>query len=127
MRSLMIVVLFVFTSTIAFSQNSIEGTWQPEGKQAIFKIFEKNGKYYGQLIGSTNPDEDKKIKSKEKIILLRNLEKESDKEYCCGVFIAPENKTKLSASLTLVDKNNIKLTLKKGWFGKTIVWNRIKI
>lgn len=123
----MIVVLFVFTSTIAFSQNSIEGTWQPEGKQAIFKIFEKNGKYYGQLIGSTNPDEDKKIKSKEKIILLRNLEKESDKEYCCGVFIAPENKTKLSASLTLVDKNNIQLTLKKGWFGKTIVWNRIKI
>jgi uncharacterized protein (DUF2147 family) len=125
MRPLMITALCLFLSTLAFSQNSIEGTWQPEGKQAIFQIFEKDGKYYGQLIGSTNPEEDKKIKSQEKIILLRNLEKESDKEYCCGVFIAPENKTKLSASLTLVDKNKIKLTLKKGWFGKTIIWNRI--
>jgi uncharacterized protein (DUF2147 family) len=125
MRLLMITFLCLLISTLAFSQNNIEGTWQPEGKQAIFKIFEKDGKYYGQLIGSTNQDEDKKIKSKEKIILLRNLEKESDKEYCCGVFIAPENKTKLSASLTLVDKNKIKLTLKKGWFGKTIIWNRI--
>ena len=126
MKSLMIAALYLFTSTIAFSQNSIEGTWQPEGKEAIFKIFEKNGKYYGQLLGSTNPEEDKQIKSQEEIILLRNLEKESGKEYCCGVFIAPEKKTTLSASLTLVDKNKIKLTLKKGWFGKTIVWNRIK-
>lgn len=125
MKSLMIATFCLFISTLAFSQNSIEGTWQPEGKQAIFKIFEKDGKYYGQLIGSTNQDEDKKIKSKEKIILLRNLEKESDKEYCCGVFIAPENNTKLSASITLVDKNKIKLTLKKGWFSRTILWNRI--
>jgi uncharacterized protein (DUF2147 family) len=125
MKSIFLMITYLFTSVVVFSQNNIEGTWQPEGKQAIFKIFEKDGKYYGQLIGSTNQDENKKIKSKEKIILLRNLEKESDKEYCCGVFIAPENKTKLSASLTLVDKNKIKLRLKKGWFGKTIIWNRI--
>lgn len=121
----MITVLCLLLSTLAPSQNSIEGTWQPEGKHAIFKIFEKDGKFYGQLIGSTNPEEDTKIKAQDEILLLRNLEKESDKEYCCGVFIAPENKTKLSASLTLVDKNKIKLTLKKGWFGKTIIWNRI--
>jgi uncharacterized protein (DUF2147 family) len=125
MKSIFLMITYLFTSVVVFSQNNIEGTWQPEGKQAIFKIFEKDGKYYGQLIGSTNQDENKKIKSKEKIILLRNLEKESDKEYCCGVFIAPENKTKLSASLTLIDKNKIKLRLKKGWFGKTIIWNRI--
>ncbi|SEJ66179.1 hypothetical protein SAMN05192553_107145 [Cyclobacterium xiamenense] len=60
MKSLMIATFCLFISIIAFSQNSIEGTWQPEGKQAIFKIFEKDGKYYGQLIGSTNQDEDKK-------------------------------------------------------------------
>ena len=121
----MIAVLCLFISTITFSQNSIEGTWQPEGKQAIFKVFEKDGKYHGQLIGSTKPDEDTKIKAQKNIIPLRNLEKESNKVYCCGVFNAPENKTKLSASLTLVDKNKIKLRLKKGWFGKTIIWNRI--
>ena len=125
MKSIFLMITYLFTSVVVFSQSSIEGTWQPEGKQAIFKIFEKDVKYYGQLIGSTNPEEDKKIKSKDEIILLRNLEKESVKEYCCGVFIAPENKTKLSASLTLVDKNKIKLRLKKGWFGKTIIWNRI--
>ena len=125
MKSIFLMITYLFTSVVVFSQNNIEGTWQPEGKQAIFKIFEKDGKYYGQLIGSTNQDENKKIKSKEKIILLRNLEKESDKEYCCGVFIAPENKTRLSASLTLVDQNKIKLRLKKGSFGKTIIWNRI--
>ncbi len=118
-------IICVLTSSVSFSQAGILGTWQPEGKQAIFKIFEKDGKYYGQLIGSTNPEEDKRIKSNDEIILLRNLEKESVKEYCCGVFIAPENKTKLSASLTLVNKNKIKLTLSKGWFGKTIIWNRI--
>jgi len=127
MRSLMIATLCLFLNTLAFSQNNIDGTWQPEGKQAIFKIYEVDGKFYGQLIGSTNPKEDEQIKSQEEIILLKNLEKESDKDYCCGVFIAPEKKTTLSASLTLVDKNKVKLTLTKGWFGKTIVWNRIKI
>lgn len=125
MKSIFLMITCLLATMVTFSQSSIEGTWQPEGKEAIFKIFEKNGKHYGQLIGSTNPEEDKRIKRQEEIILLRNLEKKSDKEYCCGVFFAPENKTKLSASLTLVDKNKIKLRLKKGWLGKTIIWNRI--
>lgn len=113
------------TAIPAFSQHSIEGTWQPEGKEAIFKIFEENGKYYGKLIGSNNQDQDKQIKEKDAIILLSDLQKESSTTYCCGTFIAPEKKKKLAADVTLKDENTIEITVKKGWFSKSIIWKRV--
>jgi hypothetical protein len=111
--------------TMSFSQNTIEGQWQPEGKDAIFKIYEENGKFYGQLIGSNDPEEDLKIKEKDRIILLQDLQKESQSKYCCGLFISPEKKKKVSASLTVKDNNTIVLKVKKGWFSKSIIWKRV--
>jgi uncharacterized protein (DUF2147 family) len=125
MKNTTIVLLFCLISAITYSQNPIEGLWQPEGKDAIFKIYEENGKFYGQLIGSNNPEEDLKIKEKDKIILLRDLQEESKSEYCCGIFISPEKKKKVSASLTLKNDNTVLLKIKKGWFRKSIVWKRI--
>lgn len=125
MKLVLITIMSLLTGTITFSQNSIEGRWQPEGKDAIFKIYEENGKFYGQLIGSDNPEEDLKIKEKDKIILLRDLHEESQSKYCCGIFISPENKKKLSASLTLKNDDTIILEVKKGWFSKSIIWKRV--
>lgn len=125
MKSVIIILVFLVTNSFVFTQNSIEGTWQPEGKEAIFKIFEENDKFYGQLIGSEDPDQDKQIKEKDKIILLRDLQKESSTTYCCGTFIAPEKKQKLSAAVVLKNENTIEITLKKGWFSKSIIWKRV--
>ena len=83
---LVCIIISLLASTITFSQNTIEGTWQPEGKDAIFKIFEENGKYYGQLIGSNDSNQDEQIKEKDAIILLRDLQKESNTNFCCGTF-----------------------------------------
>jgi uncharacterized protein (DUF2147 family) len=125
MKLSLLVCTFSLIGTMAFSQNSIKGIWQPEGKKAIFKIYEENGKFYGQLIGSDNLDENKKIKEKQKIVLLRDLQKESDTEYCCGTFIAPEKKKKLTASAILKNEDTLVLKIKKGWFGKSIIWKRV--
>lgn len=125
MKSLITGMLTLFTSAIAFSQNIIEGTWQPEDKDAIFKIYEDNGKLYGQLIGSNNKEEDEKIKEQESIVLLRDLQKESNNTYCCGTFTSPKNKKKASVSVKLANQNTIVLKVKKGWFSKSIIWNRI--
>lgn len=38
MKSIFFMITYLFTSVVVFSQNNIEGTWQPEGKEAIFKI-----------------------------------------------------------------------------------------
>ncbi|MHB0753855.1 DUF2147 domain-containing protein [Polaribacter sp. M15] len=125
MKSMFLMITCLLTSVVIFSQSSIEGIWQPEGKDAIFKIYEENGKFYGQLIGSNNKDEDKKIKEQESIVLLRDLQEESSKTYCCGTFISPKNKKKASASLKLKDEDTIILKVKKGWFSKSIIWTRI--
>jgi uncharacterized protein (DUF2147 family) len=115
----------LLASMVVFSQSSIEGTWQPKSKDAVFKIYEENGKFYGQLIGSNNKEEDEKIKEQDKIVLLRDLQEESSTIYCCGTFISPKNKKKASASIKLKDQNTIILKVKKGWFSKSITWNRI--
>ena len=125
MNSALIVLIYFLTSTITYSQSSILGTWQPEGQEAIFKIFEKDGKYYGQLIGSDNPEEDKQIKKQSEIVLLSDIVKESDSIYCCGSFISPKNKKKANASIILRDKNTIELTVKKAWYSKSITWHKI--
>ena len=125
MKLLVTAFICLITTSNLVAQNSIEGTWQPEGKDAIFKIYEEDGKFYGQLIGSDNPAEDSKIKDKDKIILLRDLQEESTSRYCCGTFISPEKKKKLSASLRLKDEDTIVLRVKKGWFSKSIIWKRI--
>lgn len=125
MKSMFLMIICLLTSLVVFSQKSIEGTWQPKGKDAIFKIYEENRKFYGQLIGSNNKDEDKKIKEQESIILLRDLQEESNNTFCCGTFISPKDKKKASASLKIKDENTIILKVKKGWFSKSIIWNRI--
>ncbi len=125
MKSVLTIIICLTSTFAALSQNRIEGTWRPEGKDAIFKIFEENGKFYGQLIGSDNPEEDEQIKQKDQILLLRDLQEESDSNYCCGTFISPEKKKKLSASLRLKDEDTIVLKVKKGWFSKSIIWKRI--
>lgn len=118
-------VLFFLVSANTFSQDSILGNWQPKGKDAIFKIYKENGKFYGQLIGSKNKEEDKKIKEKDSIVLLRNLKEESNTTFCCGSFISPKNKKQASASIKIKDENTIVLKVKKGWFSRSIIWNRI--
>ena len=57
--------------------------------------------------------------------VLRDLQEESTSRYCCGTFISPEKKKKLSASLRLKDEDTIVLRVKKGWFSKSIIWKRI--
>ena len=125
MKSIFLMITCLLATMVTFSQSSIEGTWQPEGKDAIFKIYEENGKFYGQLIGSNNKEEDEKIKEQKSIVLLRGLKQESSTTYCCGTFISPKNKKKASASLKLKYENTIILKVKKGWFSKSITWNRI--
>lgn len=124
MKPFFLTLLYITSSLMSFSQSNIEGIWQPDDKNAIFRIYEENGKFYGQLIGSKDPEENKKIKEKERIVLLRNLKKKSETEYCCGIFIAPETKTKLSAAIILISNDRLKLKLNKGWFTKSIIWNR---
>lgn len=125
MKSMFLMINCLLISVVVFSQKNIEGTWQPKGKDAIFKIYEENGKFYGQLIGSKNKDEDKKIKEQESIVLLRDLQKESNNTFCCGTFISPKNKKRASATLKIKDKNTILFKLEKGWFSKSIIWTRI--
>ena len=108
------------------AQSSIEGKWKESQKGGIIEIYEEDGQYFGQLIGSENQEETEKIQAREeKIIILRNFEKKNDTKFCCGKIFQPKTKRTLNGTLTLVDENTLKVKGKMGIMSGTTTWTRI--
>ncbi|MEL6274598.1 MAG: hypothetical protein AAFU03_05825, partial [Bacteroidota bacterium] len=74
-------LMLVLGTISAQAQAGIEGKWNTNKEGGIILIYEEDGKYYGQLISSDNPENNKKIQEHgKKIILMRDFEQKNETE-----------------------------------------------
>ncbi len=106
-------------------QTGIEGKWKEPQNGGIILIYEMDGMYYGQLIGSAKPEEDKKIKEQDEILLLRDFEKRSETEFCCGTIYQPRKNRTASGTLVLENEHTLTSEGRVGPFTKSQVWTRL--
>jgi Delta7-sterol 5-desaturase len=114
------------TMIAAKSPDGIEGKWKDDNDGGVIMIYEEDGLYYGQLIGADKQEDNQKIQEYgKKIILMKNFEKKSSKEYCCGTIIQPREKRTITATLILIDKNTLKINGQYGVFTGSRILKRL--
>ena len=140
MKKLVFIFLFIFISTISFSQ-SILGKWksideETNKDESIIEIYQEKGKFYGKIIQLLDPKkknavcENCKGKNKGKsingLIIIDGLTKDGN-EWSGGKVLDPKNGKKYKCYITLKDKNTMKLRGYIGFsvFGRTAYWYRV--
>lgn len=126
-KSIFSMFLIVMLSAVFMSMKStsgIEGKWRDTEGGGVILIYEEDGRYFGQLIGADDPEENKKIQEHGKIILMKNFEQKNSREYCCGTIFQPREKRKIKATLVLEDDNTLRINGKYGVFKGTRIWKR---
>jgi uncharacterized protein (DUF2147 family) len=135
MRNLFFLLIFLIPALAGdFAKNDIEGIWLTQKKDGKFKIYEENGKFYGELIWSKtkgkkddkNPDP--KLRSRLLVgsKILTGFEWDGD-EWVDGKIYDPREGDTYSCLMWLEDKNTLMI---KGYigislFGKTVTWTRV--
>lgn len=121
-----ILILILGGSLSAKAQTTITGTWKDDTGGGTIEIYEEGGLYYGKIVAAQKATEQKKIQGKN-IIVLRDFEKKSDQEYCCGTLFQPRFKREVQGTLTLIDPNTLQLTGTFKGFSRNRVWTRLRI
>lgn len=109
----------------AKAQTGIEGKWKEPKNGGVILIYKENGKYFGQLIASDDPEETAKIKEQGKVVILRDFEKKSETEFCCGKIFQPQKKKLISGTLTQESPTRLKISGRTGVFSGTQTWTRL--
>ncbi len=124
-HTLLLLMLLVGLSCLsAFGQSSIEGRWRDEETKGVIEIYQKNGTYYGRVVGSDDPEEQKKIEQQE-VLVLKDFRKESKNTFCCGTMYQPREKRTVTGTLELVDAHTLKIHGRYGIFRATRIWKRV--
>ena len=130
--SLIVLLLSVFS----YAQTDVVGTWKTiddetgEEKSTV-KIFKAtNGKYYGKIIGLTNPEKkdgvcdlcegDKKDQPILGMLILEGLEKDGT-DYSGGTITNPKD-GKVYTCTIWREGNTLQVRGYIGWFFKTQTW-----
>ena len=137
---LVVQLLFVFCLQAQLKADDIAGTWLTHGdKPAKILLYKQgNGKYYGKIVflqfplengkpqvDKNNPDKNKQGQPLLGLELLTGFVFDKD-EWDGGTIYDPENGKSYSCTLTLKDKNTLKL---RGYIGisllgRTEIWTR---
>ncbi|MEL7120110.1 MAG: sterol desaturase family protein [Bacteroidota bacterium] len=105
----MLLLLMGLGSITAYSQSSIEGKWRDDKLGGTILIYEEDGKYYGQLIAADDPEDNEKIQNYgEKIMILKDFEKENETTYS-GILYAPRRKMTVNGILILEENNKLRI------------------
>ncbi len=121
----LLMLLLGINSNLANAQASIEGKWKEPKNGSTILIYEEGGFYYGQLIGNEKATENEKIQAQDKIILLKDFQKEDETTFCCGTIYQPRTKKTISATLTLEGEGSLKVTGQVGAIKRSRVWQRL--
>jgi len=111
------VLIMTCAAISAFSYSTpdvIEGKWVFKDNGAVVRIYEENGFYFGELIDAGNGEDNKKMESQGRIILLKNFKKKGQTEYCCGTLFAPKKNRTLVASMTLENPETLRIDASYG-------------
>ncbi len=131
-------IIIILISTYAFAQKSddIIGKYHLPNKLDV-KIFKYEGKYYGKIIALNgfedgqktdinNNDEDLRNKSLIGMVIIKDLEFDSDdKEWIDGEMYGPEKGMVFELKITEIRNNEIKVVGSKYFFWKTLIWKKI--
>lgn len=128
-RGFLLAITTLLATTMVSAQINasagIEGQWQDPEKGIIVEIFERDGRYWGRLISSPDPEQNQKVQEKDEILLLRNFKKQSDTWFCCGEVFQPKIKRTVNAELILKDANSLIVRGKVGDFSSSRTWVRV--
>jgi hypothetical protein len=116
MKKLFVVLTISLLGSALFAQTDLTGTWNTGMDNTLVKIFEKDGVYWGEIVFSDNP------KAEIGKQLIKDLKNEDGERK--GKLFAPKKKEWVDAEMDLED-DNLKITIKAGFFKKTITWKKV--
>lgn len=124
------------TQAQSYQADDVTGTWLTNDKTGQISIYKVNDKYFGKIKGGNskehfdvhNPDPQKRKDSLVGLLLLKDFKFDGDDEWEKGTIYDPKSGKTYSCTMTLTDKNTLKI---RGYigislFGRTEVWTRIK-
>lgn len=140
-KSIITTVIFLFITTISFTQNGVEGVWFNTKKDGKIKIYEKGGKFYGEIVwllepldendgkpkrDINNPDESEHENFIIGLNVLHGLEYDAKNVWDDGKIYDPENGKTYSCKMTLKDKDHLDVRGFVGFslLGRTENWTR---
>lgn len=108
------ILLALFISLTAFSQNDIVGIWNTEKENSIVEIYEDNGELFGKIISSDRAEVVGKIN-------LRNLENKGD--HWEGELFVFKRRSWYDVSI-YEENDTLYLVISVGFFEKEVQWPR---
>lgn len=124
--TLMLLMLVLGLGAIsAKGQGSIKGKWKDDEGGGVILIYQEDGMYYGQLAAADEPEENAKIQGKT-IVLMKDFQKTSDTQFCCGTIYQPREKRLITATLILKDGNTLEINGRYGLFTGSRIWTRLE-
>lgn len=126
MKTVIFSVICFFSLSIVpvYGQSSIAGKWKDDTGGGVILIYEENGQYFGQVIASDRPEENKKIQGK-KIVVLKNFTQKNETQYCCGTIYQPKADRLINATLNLINSDTLKIDGRYMGFSRSRFWYRL--
>ena len=141
MKKFLIGMILALAPLATFAQG-VEGKWKLADGSAIVDVYQANGLYNGKIVWLQEPTEadgtpavdknnpDEKLRSRELmgLNLLSGLSQKSANDYSGGLIYDPGNGKTYYCSMT-VDGDHLLVRGsldKRGMFGRTMDWNRVK-
>lgn len=140
MKNILTTIVLILAVSISAQAQSIVGKWKTiddntKKEKSIVEIYEKDGKYYGQVKKLLNPSKpnpkcdncvgDEKGKPIEGLVIIKGLEKKGS-EYTGGKITDPESgkEYKCTVKLNGVDKLDVRGYVGISLIGRTQTWQR---
>ena len=96
------------TTDLTITEDALTGTWKNEEKGVTIKIYEQNGDYFGKIIAIDDPEKNNQIQGKN-LLLLKDFQKTSDANYCCGTVEHFGKKRTFNGTIQLINDNLMQL------------------
>ncbi len=125
----LILFLCLFVATTLSAQNKagdIIGTYMNPDADAVLKIYETNGKYFGKLIwtknpnnlDSNNPDISKRTQKRLGLVIMNNFKFDGDDTWEDGTIYDPKNGKTYDCKVTRDAKGNLDI---RGYIGISLL------
>lgn len=115
--------------------STIEGDWWTEDREAIARIYEEDGVFFGKLIWTEetgakdddNPDPKLRDRPLKGLVFLKGFRFDGDGEWDGGKVYAPDDGKTYSGYMKLGGPDTLKLRGYVGFrlFGRTATWKRV--
>lgn len=134
-------VLVCSLAARAQSPKAITGLWWNAEKTAKVEVYEEDGKFFGKIVelvepnengrprtDKENPNDNLRKRPLEGLVILRDLEHDSGKEYEDGEIYDPKSGKTYSCNAELVNNNQLDLRGYIGFslIGRTSTWTRVQ-